>query len=53
MGGAAAIQAEGLSRDRAEWAAFLEVVDAINAGEAAGERIDFQVPREDHNGALA
>jgi hypothetical protein len=43
------LQAEGLPRDQAEWAAFLEAVAEINQAEAAGERIDFQVPA-DHPG---
>jgi hypothetical protein len=43
---AKALQAEGLRSDVAEWAAFREAVDEINAAEAAGEKIDFQVPAD-------
>jgi hypothetical protein len=43
------LQAEGQRSDRAEWAAFRATVGAINAAEAAGERINFQVPAGPHD----
>jgi hypothetical protein len=41
---AEALQVEGKSSQEAEWQAFLETVDQINAAEAIGEVIEFTEP---------